>query len=101
MAETISTLKARIVTATAKCVGTNVVAAPKVGERDVTIYTSPTKKCWRLVHDGAKVIELFETSGQTGTINTLFCSTNKEECDAEINRLGLKPKPAEVDLSER
>lgn len=45
---------------------------------------------WRLVHDGKKVLSFFyEEKGITETIYTLFIGT-KEECEAEIQRLGLE-----------
>lgn len=59
----------------------------------VTVNVSPAVPCWRLVHDGAKVINLLESSGITRTAATLFCGT-AEECAAEIARLNLTPLPA-------
>lgn len=52
---------------------------------------SPGETCWRLVHDGVKVIDLFESEGLTWTAHTLFCATTRAECEAEIARLGLTP----------
>lgn len=49
---------------------------------------SPRKECYRLVHDGKRVLSLFSSVGLTHTRNELFCGT-QEECDAEIARLGL------------
>ncbi|RLG24081.1 hypothetical protein DRN85_08260 [Methanosarcinales archaeon] len=46
------------------------------------------KKCWRLVHWNGIIKSFFESEGYTYTINHLFCGT-KEECLAEISRLGL------------
>ncbi len=46
---------------------------------------------WRLVHDGTDVLALFESNGFTETIHTLFEADTKEECEAEIGRLGLNP----------
>ena len=54
---------------------------------------SPSEKSFRLVHDGVKVLALFESEGTTGTINTLFCATTEQECLDEIERLGLKYTP--------
>ena len=51
---------------------------------------SPREKSWRLVHDGNKVLDLFESEGITGTINKLFVGTEKESKE-EIKRLKLKP----------
>ena len=52
---------------------------------------SPPEKHWRLVHDGVTILAMFESEGETWTINTLFCATNEAEVLAEISRLGLKP----------
>jgi len=43
---------------------------------------------WRLVHDGATVIALFESEGYTSTIHNLFVGT-EAECRAEVARLNL------------
>lgn len=53
-----------------------------------------TNKCgpansWRLAHNGTDVLALFESTGITETIHTLFEADTKEACDAEIARLGL------------
>ena len=56
---------------------------------------SPKEKCWRLVHDNAKVISLFEGEGFTWTIFPLFCSETEKECLDEIARLHLEYKPDE------
>jgi len=58
-----------------------------------TRNTSPASDCWRLVHDGTKVIALFRSTGITSTVNTLYCGT-EDECEAEIARLNLTPLPA-------
>lgn len=46
---------------------------------------------YRLVHDGQRVLALFETNPEsvTDTIYTLF-EGSKVDCDAEIARLGLQ-----------
>ncbi len=59
----------------------------------VVVNESPGTKCWRLVHDGKKVISLFETMGITRTRNTLFCAETEAEVQAEISRLKLIPLP--------
>jgi len=41
------------------------------------------------VHDGKTVLMLFESDGETQTAYELFCGT-LEECQKEIDRLGLK-----------
>ncbi len=48
--------------------------------------------CWRLVHDGKEVLDLFESDGETSSINILFAGT-ENECLAEIERLGLIYNP--------
>ena len=63
----------------------------------LVISRSPKVQCTRLVHDGKKVIELFESAGVTQTAQTLFCGT-AEECAAEIARLSLAPLPAVLRL---
>ena len=61
---------------------------------------SPRENCHRLVHDGVKVIALFESVGETVTRNELFCGT-KAECDAEIVRLGLDRTEVDAQEAER
>ena len=56
---------------------------------------SPKEKCWRLVHDGKKVISLVECEGYTWTIFPLFCAETEKECLDEIARLHLEYKPDE------
>ena len=58
----------------------------------VVVNESPHVQCWRLVHDGKKVISLFETMGITRTRNTLFCAETEAEVQAEIARLKLIPE---------
>ena len=50
--------------------------------------TSTPEKCWRLIHDGKTVIDLFEAEGITSNGNLRFAGT-KKECDTEIKRLTL------------
>lgn len=57
-----------------------------------TISESSRELSWRLVHDGVRVHDLFESEGVTGTKFNLFTGT-EEECRAEIARLGLAPLP--------
>ncbi len=54
---------------------------------------SPSVLCWRLVHDGTKVIALFQSAGDTWTKQDLFCATTQADCLAEIARLGLAYTP--------
>lgn len=56
------------------------------------IMESPPELCWRLSHNGRQVIDLHEGTEITGAPQ-LFCATTKEECLAEIERLGLIPLP--------
>ena len=58
----------------------------------IPISESPKGLSWRLVHDGSKVLDLFESEGHTWTKNTLFVGT-EEECLKEIENLGLEPLP--------
>lgn len=51
---------------------------------------SQTIPSWRLVHDGEKVLALLFAYGTTQTKFTLFEADTKEECLAEIARLGLE-----------
>lgn len=44
---------------------------------------------WRLIHNGEKVIALFESSGITMTHHTIFLAATKEECQTEIYFLNL------------
>lgn len=44
---------------------------------------------WRLVHDNVNVIALFESSGITETIHTIYEAATEAECLAEVERLGL------------
>jgi len=55
-----------------------------------TKHISPKDKSWRLIHDGTKVLMLFEAEGETHTACELFCGTEKE-CQEEIKRLNLQP----------
>lgn len=55
---------------------------------------------WRLIHNDSDVLDLFESPGYTQTIFTIFESTTKEACEAEIVRLGLKPLPVELPPEE-
>ena len=43
---------------------------------------------WKLVHDGASIIFFEQTNKSISTQSNLFIGT-QEECEAEINRLGL------------
>lgn len=53
------------------------------------------KMSWRLVHDGKRVVTLFESDGYTVSAYTIFESEKEEECLKEIKRLGLEYSPDE------
>lgn len=60
----------------------------KAGQ-DVSIKETPKVSCYRLIYnDKGEVLNLFESTGKTSTINNIFCGT-KEECDAKIAELKL------------
>ena len=61
----------------------------------VSLVESQAKPCWRLVHDGVKVLALFESGGITWTKHNMYCATLKTECEAIIKKLGLIPLPEE------
>jgi len=61
-----------------------------VATRSVVANFSPRIKCWRMVwNDKDKLALLFESVGETGTINHLFLATTRETCEREAERLGL------------
>lgn len=45
---------------------------------------------WRLIHDGERVISLFQSSGITMTQHTIFLAATEEECQTEIYTLNLE-----------
>ena len=53
---------------------------------------------WRLVHDGAKVLSLHQSTGVTSTINNMVVGT-LDEVNAEITALKLTPLPARPEKS--
>lgn len=59
----------------------------------VSVKGAPSEFCWRLVHDGAKIIIHFESDGLTRTVSNLFCATTDKEIHDEINRLKLINTP--------
>lgn len=59
----------------------------------IKVNISKPEKSWRLVHDGVNVLDLFESTGETSTINNLFCAPNRKAALAEIKRLGLRIAP--------
>jgi hypothetical protein len=56
---------------------------------------------WRLVHDGTKVLSLFESSGWTESIHTIFESATRIDCLNEVARLGLEPLPPDEAQAEQ
>lgn len=60
----------------------------KKNELTIDANLSPDKPCWRLVHDGKIVVDMFESGGVTVTAHKLFCGT-EEECQKEIDALSL------------
>ena len=50
---------------------------------------------WRLVHDGSKVVVLFESGGYTSTIHQLQEFPSKEDALAAIQSQGLQYTPEE------
>lgn len=71
-------------------------------------WTVSSQGPWQLIYNDAQIISLLEVHGTTSTEGNLFVGT-KEECEAEIARLGLPfpqvqagdapPIPPEPDLS--
>lgn len=55
---------------------------------------------WRLVHDGLKVLALFESEGYTETVNSVFESQTRAGCVTEIKRLGLTADNIELTEAE-
>lgn len=72
--------------------GTGAVAIEEAGVVETAFVESPAGLCWRLSHDGVRVLDLHEGTGLTWA-PALFCATTREECEAEIERLGLE-RPA-------
>lgn len=70
-----------------------------VDKEEITIFETSKGQSWRLVHDGKKVIALFESEGITGTRNALFEGATKADCLAEIAKLGLQD-PNEVLIAD-
>ncbi len=65
----------------------------EVTKDKISARESLPENCWRLAHDGAKALALFESTGYTWTRGNLFCATTEKECLDEIARLKLDYKP--------
>ena len=55
------------------------------------VRTTGPANSWRLVHDGTKVLHLFESGGYTSTIWNLEEFPSREAADARVKELGLAP----------
>jgi len=67
----------------------------KIVEGKTVKYTAPINS-WRLIHDGTKVIGLFESAGVTESIYEVEEFSTKAAADARITELKLVPLPVEV-----
>jgi len=56
----------------------------------ITFNKTDNAMSWRLVHDGNRVIDLFESSGVTSTMHTIYLASSIEECQAQIYSLSLE-----------
>jgi len=56
----------------------------------VTINKTDSDMSWRLIHDGKKIIDLFESSGITQSMYTIFLADTEAECQTEIYSLNLE-----------
>ena len=56
----------------------------------ITINKTDKEMSWRLIHNGVRVISLFESSGCTQTSHTIFMATTEAECQTEIYSLNLE-----------
>jgi len=54
------------------------------------INKTDAEMSWRLIHNGVKIIALFESSAVTKTHHTIFLAPTKAECQTEIYFLNLK-----------
>ena len=59
----------------------------------ITLNASPADSCYRLIHDGTRILNYFQASGITRTPHTLFCGSDAE-CQAEMTRLHFTPVTA-------
>lgn len=64
-----------------------------VGEQELTFNCSDLKCNWVLIHDNIKALIVEDVTTKNcklETRNTIFEASSKEECLAEIKRLGLE-----------
>jgi hypothetical protein len=66
----------------------------KTVDGKVVKFTDPISS-WRLIHDGIKVIHLFESAGVTESIFHVVEFSTKAEAEAKIAELNLVPLPVE------
>jgi hypothetical protein len=69
------------------------------GKKEITYQVNKNKDkslAFHLVYDGEKVLNYFESNGETSTIHSLFVGT-EEECQKEADVKGLKlPEPERI-----
>ena len=56
----------------------------------IIINKTDSDMSWRLIHNGKRVIALFESSGTTTTHHTIFLAKTEAECQTEIYFLNLE-----------
>jgi len=66
----------------------------KTVDGKVVKFTDPINS-WRLIHDGTKVIHLFESAGVTESIFHVVEFSTKAAAEAKIAELRLVPLPVE------
>ena len=66
----------------------------KTVDGKVIKFTDPINS-WRLIHDGTKVIHLFESAGVTESIYEVEEFSTKAAAEARITELKLVPLPVE------
>lgn len=64
----------------------------KIGDK--TIYKTDRGVFWRLIHDGIKVVDIFESDGITETPLNIFIAQTEEECLLKVQELGLSLPPS-------
>jgi hypothetical protein len=65
----------------------------KVTINGITFNRTDSEKCWRLIHDGTRVIILEEQEGVLNTQYEIFLAKTLEECQTEIYFLNLEYTP--------